>query len=37
MRKIADNNLDTLGDVSTLAGTQIIDDLIANRQNTEND
>ncbi|ATO57949.1 acetyl-CoA synthetase [Bartonella sp. 1-1C] len=31
LRKIAENNLDTLGDISTLAEPQVIDDLIANR------
>ncbi|WP_257787811.1 MULTISPECIES: hypothetical protein [unclassified Bartonella] len=36
LRKITDNNLDILRDVSTPAGTQIINDLIANQQNTEN-
>ncbi|MCZ2328786.1 acetate--CoA ligase [Bartonella sp. F02] len=35
LRKIAENNCDNLGDVSTLAEPQVIDDLIANRQNTE--
>ncbi|MCL6229155.1 acetate--CoA ligase [Bartonella bilalgolemii] len=36
LRKIAENNLDALGDISTLAEPQVIDDLIANRQNIEN-
>ncbi|MDD9330002.1 MAG: AMP-binding protein, partial [Bartonella sp.] len=36
LRKIAENNLDSLGDISTLAEPQVIDDLIANRQNIEN-
>ncbi|AQX18942.1 MULTISPECIES: acetate--CoA ligase [Bartonella] len=36
LRKIAENDLDTLGDISTLAEPQVIDDLIANRQNIEN-
>ncbi|OPB32281.1 acetate--CoA ligase [Bartonella sp. AR 15-3] len=35
LRKIAENNLDALGDISTLAEPQVINDLIANRQNTE--
>ncbi|WP_407965423.1 acetate--CoA ligase [Bartonella sp. C271] len=35
LRKIAENNLDALGDISTLSEPQVINDLIANRQNTE--
>ncbi|WP_336276667.1 acetate--CoA ligase [Bartonella sp. CB178] len=33
LRKIAENNFENLGDTSTLAEPQIIDDLISNRQN----
>ncbi|WP_336287499.1 acetate--CoA ligase [Bartonella sp. CB60] len=36
LRKIAENNFDNLGDISTLAEPQVIDDLIANRQNEKN-
>lgn len=35
LRKIAENNFDNLGDISTLSEPQVVDDLIANRQNTE--
>ncbi|KEG22082.1 acetyl-coenzyme A synthetase [Bartonella bacilliformis Peru38] len=35
LRKIAANNFDNLGDISTLAEPQIVDNLIANRQNIE--
>ncbi|CAF26692.1 acetate--CoA ligase [Bartonella quintana] len=35
LRKIAENDFDNLGDISTLAEPQVVDDLIANRQNTE--
>ncbi|MCZ2203622.1 acetate--CoA ligase [Bartonella sp. A05] len=35
LRKIAENSFDNLGDISTLAEPQVVDDLIANRQNTE--
>ncbi|CDO47571.1 acetyl-coenzyme A synthetase [Bartonella henselae] len=35
LRKIAENNFDNLGDISTLSEPQVIDDLIANRQNRE--
>ncbi len=34
LRKIAANEIDSLGDTSTLAEPQVVDDLIANRQNT---
>ncbi|WP_375655055.1 acetate--CoA ligase [Bartonella sp. AA83SXKL] len=33
LRKIAENDFDTLGDISTLAEPQVVEDLIANRQN----
>ncbi|WP_455476233.1 acetate--CoA ligase [Bartonella sp. B17] len=33
LRKIAENKFDNLGDISTLAEPQVVDDLIANRQN----
>ncbi|WP_019222899.1 acetate--CoA ligase [Bartonella rattaustraliani] len=33
LRKIAENNFNDLGDTSTLAEPQVVDDLIANRQN----
>ncbi|HEY7883610.1 MAG TPA: AMP-binding protein, partial [Cellvibrionaceae bacterium] len=33
LRKIAANELDTLGDTSTLADPSVVDDLIANREN----
>ncbi|WP_332065796.1 acetate--CoA ligase [Bartonella sp. CB189] len=36
LRKIAENDFDNLGDISTISEPQIIDDLIANRQNKEN-
>ncbi len=35
LRKIAENNLDNLGDISTLAEPQVVEDLIANQQNGE--
>ncbi|EJF74712.1 acetate--CoA ligase [Bartonella alsatica] len=35
LRKIAENNFDNLGDISTLAEPQVINDLIANHQNRE--
>ncbi|MBX4335878.1 acetate--CoA ligase [Bartonella raoultii] len=35
LRKIAANNFDNLGDTSTLAEPQVVEDLIANRQNRE--
>ncbi len=34
LRKIAANEIDDLGDTSTLADPSVVDDLIANRQNT---
>ncbi|MDT8405312.1 acetate--CoA ligase [Sulfuriflexus sp.] len=34
LRKIAENDLDTLGDTSTLADPAVVDDLIKNRANT---
>lgn len=34
LRKIAENDLDTLGDTSTLADPGVVDDLIKNRANT---
>lgn len=34
LRKIAENELDSLGDTSTLADPSVVDDLIANRDNT---
>lgn len=33
LRKIAENSFDNLGDTSTLAEPEVVDDLIANRQN----
>jgi acetyl-CoA synthetase len=33
LRKIAENAFDNLGDISTLAEPEVVDDLIANRQN----
>jgi acetyl-CoA synthetase len=33
LRKVAANELDTLGDTSTLADSSVVDDLIANRAN----
>jgi len=33
LRKIADNDLDNLGDTSTLAEPAVVEDLIANRLN----
>jgi len=33
LRKIAENNFDNLGDVSTLSEPEVIDELIKNRQN----
>ncbi|EJF92075.1 acetate--CoA ligase [Bartonella melophagi] len=35
LRKIAENNFDNLGDISPLSEPQVVDELIANRQNTE--
>ncbi|WP_336278578.1 acetate--CoA ligase [Bartonella sp. CB175] len=35
LRKIAENNFDNLGDISTISEPQVIDNLIANRQNKE--
>ena len=34
LRKIAANDMDNLGDTSTLADPAVVDDLIANRANT---
>jgi len=34
LRKIAENDLDTLGDTSTLADPAVVDDLVKNRANT---
>jgi acetyl-CoA synthetase len=31
LRKIAENELDSLGDISTLADPSVVDDLVANR------
>jgi acetyl-CoA synthetase len=33
LRKVAANELDNLGDTSTLADPSVVDDLIANRRN----
>ena len=33
LRKVAANEIDTLGDTSTLADPSVVDDLIANRAN----
>lgn len=33
LRKVAANELDTLGDTSTLADPSVVDDLIENRMN----
>ena len=33
LRKIAEDNFDSLGDISTLAEPEVVEDLIANRQN----
>jgi acetyl-CoA synthetase len=33
LRKIAEDQFDNLGDTSTLAEPEVVDDLIANRQN----
>ena len=33
LRKVAENQLDNLGDISTLADPSCVDDLIANRHN----
>jgi acetyl-CoA synthetase len=33
LRKVAANEVDTLGDTSTLAEASVVDDLIANRAN----
>ena len=33
LRKIAENDYGTLGDTSTLAEPEVVDDLIANRMN----
>jgi acetyl-CoA synthetase len=32
LRKIAENELDSLGDISTLADPSVVDNLVANRQ-----
>jgi acetyl-CoA synthetase len=34
LRKIATNEIDSLGDTSTLADPSVVDDLIENRENT---
>ena len=33
LRKVAENDYDALGDTSTLAEPEVVDDLIANRMN----
>ena len=34
LRKVAENEIDNLGDTSTLADPSVVDDIIANRANT---
>ena len=35
LRKIAEDNFDNLGDISTLSEPEVVDDLIKNRMNKE--